>query len=191
MKKIAIFLLAFSLFLAGCATTKDASDGGFPVYVTNRIKVPLFPTEFMDGEIDLFELFEGDFSENKFSSNILFASNQKSLSLILLNSFGATIGNLFYDGKTLDFESSFFPKNFKAQYVVFDIQLAFYNADLVKKELKKHKLDFEAKKTDGENETRLLKEKGKLITEIKTENEKTTITNHLRGYTYVITNLGM
>ena len=139
------------------------------------------------------------FGENEFEADVYVIADKSQLSMSVISEFGATLAELFYDGKKLDFESSVFPKNLKAEYIVADFQFCLYDEEALKSALKKSGIDFVEyleEMPDGNSaETRILLQKGKEISKITKKYEKNLQTsanelksikyeNFLRGYSY-------
>ena len=202
MKKF--FFIFVSIFLISCATSRF--DSAFsPVYLTNSSQYALLPTEAMDGNLDGIQRMCADFGGTVFDFTVYAISDSTQLSMTILNEFGTTMGNLFYDGSNLDFDSAVFPKNLKAEYIVADFQLCFYKVDELKTALSKIGLEFENLLECGADgtcvDTRILRQKNKMISKItktyaasdensseKTESLKSIrYENFLRGYGYTLT----
>ena len=153
----------------------DVLGPQYLVYVTNRHKVPLLLPCDMNG--------------------IYFFSDQNEMQLSLLNDFGTDMGSLFYDGREVRFESAMFPKNLKAEYIVCDIQNAYYDSAALEANYKNAGLSFETERILDESgepvEVRKIFEEKKLIEEITLKNgrevQSITIRNYLRGYEYKLT----
>lgn len=194
------FLLLIPFFLVACASSRFES-GFSPVYVTNTSKYMLLPASEIESPIDTLERMEADFGGQHLEADLYVISDENQLSVTVFNEFGATMASLLYDGSTLDFESEFFPKKIKAEYIVADFQFALYNADSIKSALEKIDVDFELSSEQNLNErteTRILSKKGKIISKITktyscTENENREkllsihYENFLRGYSYLLT----
>lgn len=117
--------------------------------------------------------------------------DKKEISVCLLSTFGVDIGFLSYDGKSVKFESHFFPDSFRAEYIVADFQNAYYDFDVLKANYSAAGLSFEEKKTST-SITRTIHDGKNLIEEIEISLKKKKISrikirNHLRNYTYIIT----
>ena len=88
------------------------------------------------------------------------------------------MANLIYDGTTIDFDSTVFPKQLKPEYIVADFQFCLYDAGELKSSLKKIGVDFEesiacpANDESGTVITRTLSKKGKIISKITKIYEK-------------------
>lgn len=195
MKNKSIFLLLIPLILfASCQTTKnldkkDKSEGTAnnqpktePVYVTNTKKVYLLPPENMAGAVDNIQLLNGSFGDQTFSLLVYFQSDQKGIFMSLLNDFGTDMGNISYDGEKVDYQSSYFPANLKAEYILLDIQNAYYKVESLKSLYEKAGLIFEAEGEDGY--LRTIKNGQNLIEEIEITSNSINIKNYLRGYEY-------
>ena len=105
----------------------------------------------------------------------------------MLNDLGIEIGSIEYNGKSCVMNSSFFPKNLKAEYIVLDLQNAYADAEELKAHYKNYNLDFDetsAMINGQEAKVRTICEKGKIIEQIVLQNSNVEIKNKLRDYTY-------
>ncbi len=177
-------LFAFSAIFTSCMSSPKIPGSKIsPVYVTNSKKYYLISPQNLDSVIDSQVLLEGEFGENSFNFLSYVQADKEQISLSIFTDFGNLLGELIFDGYSVVLDSSIFPKNLKPEYIVADLQFAFYNFDAVKSSLKKINLDFQ--KTD-EN-TRVIKDGSKIIEKITKEQNVTTIQNFLRGYKYILT----
>lgn len=196
------FLLIFiSIFLVSCASSRFDSNFA-PVYVTNTSKFGILSTAEADTPLDAVQRMTAKFGEQSFDFDVYVISDPSQLSMTIFNEFGTTMASLFYDGASLEFDSSVFPKNLKAEYIVADFQFCLYRANSLKSALANIGVDFEistAKGSDGTStESRTLSKKGKIISKItksyginkKTGREEVKsiyYENFLRGYSYLLT----
>ena len=180
IKRFQIFLcvLVISLFMISCKTTKQAS-GLHPVYVTNTKKVYLLEPENFHGVYDTLQLLNGSFGGQSFSLISYTQIDAKGISLSLMNDFGADMGNVFYDGQQVIFDSAYFPKTLPGEYIICDIQNAYYDEAALQENYKNAGLRFEA-----ESSVRRIYDGNKLIEEITIIENTITIKNYLRGYEY-------
>lgn len=173
----------------------DVLGPQYLVYVTNRHKVPLLLPCDMNGSVETYQVMEGSYGNQHFSMLLYFFSDQNEMQLSLLNDFGTDMGSLFYDGREVRFESAMFPKNLKAEYIVCDIQNAYYDSAALEANYKNAGLIFETERILDESgepvEVRKIFEEKKLIEEITLKNgrevQSITIRNYLRGYEYKLT----
>jgi len=172
------------------------------VYVTNSSKYALLPVSEMDSSLDTYERMTANFGKDSFEFDVYVISDEKQLSMTVFNEFGTTIASLFYDGVSLDFNSSVFPENLKAEYIIADFQFCLYKSESLKKELSKIGLDLTIsshREKDGKSiiEKRILSKKGKKISEItkcyraEENGERGSLLsihydNILRGYSYTL-----
>lgn len=180
VKRITIILglMALPLFMISCKTTKQAS-GLHPVYVTNTKKVYLLEPENFHGVYDAIQLLNGSFGNTSFSLMSYTQIDATGISLSLMNDFGADMGNVFYDGHQVIFDSAYFPKALPGEYIICDIQNAFYDEAALRKNYESAGLRFEV-----ENGFRRIFDDKKLIEEISILENTITIKNLLRGYEY-------
>lgn len=182
------FLSSFLLILVftSCASNKISTEKKInPVYVTNSNKVYLLPAEEMDGSEDCLQLLNGVFGETSFTLMIYFQADQKGIFMSLLNDFGTDMGTLSYDGEKVVFDSAVFPQNLKAEYILLDIQNAYYKSEALQKLYESSGLTFEEEKS--ENTIRRIKNGKKIVEEITINDNSIKIENYLRGYEYNLT----
>lgn len=192
MKKhfLLISAIVLSLVFVSCASSRNAEEEVHlnKVYVTNTTKVPLLPVSAIKEELDLFQIFEGKFGHKSFPNTMLnLQSDSEGIVILMLNDLGIEIGSIEYNGKSCVMNSSFFPKNLKAEYIVLDLQNAYADAEELKAHYKNYNLDFDetsAMINGQEAKVRTICEKGKIIEQIVLQNSNVEIKNKLRDYTY-------
>ena len=110
-----------------------------------------------------------------------------------MNDFGTDMGNVSYDGERVIFNSAYFPKNLPGEYIICDIQNAFYDVAALEENYKSAGLIFEGTlilwETGTPEEIRKIYDGKKLIEEITNKDDTITIKNYLRGYEYKLTKL--
>ena len=158
----------------------------YPVHVTNARVVDLLPPEDMVSPIDALYMFTASFGTSSFYMQAFIQANEGGIFINLLNDFGSDMGTLTYTGNELSLASSVLPASLKAQYIVADIQFAYYDADAVAESLRRAGLDFIVTKDDGMELRRIMNGK-KCIEEISITSSSVSIINHLRGYEYHLT----
>ncbi len=189
MRKIpAVTAFLLLLFLCiSCATTGRKGAGELrvgPVYITDSKAVPLLIPEYMDGSLDELQLFTGSFGGQTFSSLAYIQADQSGLSIMLLNDMGMDMGILSYDGRNVSFSSPYFPKNVKAEYIVLDIQHAYYAVPaLMMLYDVAEGLSFSCENENGKEIRRVL-DGDSIVEEIVKDGDAVTITNLFRGYRY-------
>ena len=203
MKRSSNFLRIFvlSLFLISCKSTdvvktsagKITATGLRPIYITNSKKVELLLPEYADGAYDVFRILDGNFGNTSFSFLSYTQIDETGISLSLMNDFGADMGNVFYDGTKVVFDSAYFPKNLPGEYIICDIQNAFYDSAVLEENYKNAGLTFEETvimwETGTPEEIRKIFDGSKLIEEISNHDDTITIKNYLRGYEYKLTKI--
>lgn len=199
--KTFLLFLFFSLFLISCKSTgtvKKAEEKIStlrPVYITNTKKVNLLQPSAAGQVFEGLQLLNGSFGDSSFSLMSYSQIDATAISLSLMNDFGADMGNLFYDGAKVIFDSAYFPKALPGEYIICDIQNAYYDEAALRENYEKAGLEFEVWNGSGYNqaagvsETRLIKDRKKLIEEISIIDNTVTIKNYLRGYEYQLTKL--
>jgi len=177
-------VLLLAIF-ASCATVKGRSMR-YPVHVTNTRVVDLLPPRDIAFPIDALYMFTASFGTSSFYMQAFIQANESGIFINLLNDFGSDMGTLTYTGNELSLASSVLPSSLKAQYIVADIQFAYYDADAVARSLRSAGLDFTVTKDDGMELRRIMNGK-KCIEEISISSSSVSIINHLRGYEYHLT----
>lgn len=187
IKKILI-LLSTSIFLISCSTTKSIQKSEInPVYITNTKKFYLLSPENIQGNIDKVQLLQGSFGDNSFSINSYLQADSNGIFLSLFNDLGSGMGDLNYDGNGVLFDSKVFPKKLKAEYIIADLQFAYYKPESLRLSLLDLGLDFIDKVLEDGTKIRLIKNKNNIIEEIRQKDGVLTIENKLRNYKYVLT----
>ena len=180
-----ILLISILFLTISCKSTKAVQEKALrPVYITNTKKITLLPLSACTKTVDKLQLFNGAFGESAFSLLSFTQINSDSISLSLLNDFGTDMGNLFYDGTSVSFESSFLPSNLPGQYIVAEIQNAYYDEEVLQDNYSKAGLRFDCESRG----LRKIYDGKKLIEEIYISDDKVKIINYLRGYTFELIN---
>lgn len=192
MKKALLIILAFFIFVfAGCSTTKVISESNIsPIYITDLKKFYLLPPAFIEKPVEKQQLLTATFGENSISLLSYLIADEKGIFLSLFNDFGTGMGNLSYDGMNVIFESAVFPKSLKAEYILADLQFAYYSVAEINKTLKTIGMYMEVEHQNGK-ETRTIYSNSilpmlnsKTIEVIEKSSNEVVIHNILRGYEY-------
>jgi len=182
-KNLLLFSFIFSIFIFTACTTNRIEHNTNPVYVTNTNPMYILKPQSMEGIIDSYQLLNGSFGETNFTFLCYIQCDDKGINISLFNDFGTDMGYLFYDGNIVQFQSAVFPENLKAEYIILDIQNAYYSESELKEAYKAAGLSFEAQKTEN-SEVRIIKSGKKIIEMITKNGNSIKIQNSLRGYEY-------
>ena len=181
----AALLSSMIVAFASCSSVKTRSLR-YPVHVTNTRVVDLLLPHDIASPIDGLYMFTGSFSASSFYMQAFIQANEGGIFINLLNDFGSDMGTLTYTGNELSLASAVLPKSLRAQYIVADMQFAYYDADAVASSLRRAGLDFIVTKDAGMELRRIMNGK-KCIEEISVSPSSVSIVNHLRGYEYHLT----
>ena len=151
--------------------------------MTNTRVIDLLLPESFGHSVDSLFMLKGSYKKNSFYVQALMQSDEKGIFISLLNDFGIEMGTLVYTSDELLFDSAVFPKAMKAQYVIIDIQFAFYDVGAITRQLKNVGLDFVVEKSANTEVRKIMKGK-KCIEEIVKNGGEVKIVNYLRGYEY-------
>lgn len=173
--------------LSSCASKKIETSGLRPVYITNSKKVNLLNPSKACIVFDGLQALNGSFGSQSFSLLSYTQIDAKGINLSLMNDFGTDMGNLFYDGSKVIFDSAYFPKALPGEYIICDIQNAYYDKDELRKNFEAAGLKFEISTTENV-EIRKIFDGKKLIEEITVSDNEVKIQNLLRGYSYQLVN---
>ena len=197
-KKEPLIFLIFSLFLISCKTTQPVKSAAKvsscgPVYITNTKKINLLLPEYAGQVFEGLQLLNGSFGSTRFNLMSYTQIDSHGVSLSLMNDFGTDMGNLFYDGNKVIFDSAYFPKALPGEYIVCDIQNAYYDSAALEENYKNAGLIFEETmilwETGTPEDIRKIYDGKKLIEEISIHDGTVKIKNYLRGYEYELTKL--
>lgn len=206
-----VFLAFFSLFSAFFANSCSSSKIGIeknqtklsPIFVTNSKKINLLENgEFSENQekIDVVQLISGNFSDKNFEFLANLIIDNKEISLSLLSPMGADLGKVSYRDNFVNFDSGFFPKNIKAEYIIADIQNAYFPFEKLKQNFEKSGLTFsqeiqnvspqdDSKNRENKTIIRKIYDKNQLIETISVFNDIIIIENNLRNYKYILQTL--
>ena len=180
-----ILLFAILFLTTSCKSTKTVQYNELrPVYVTNTKKINLLPPENASVELDILQLFNGTFGDTDFSILSFSQIDKSKISLSLINDFGTDMGHLYYDGDHVSFKSAYLPSKLPGEYIVAEIQNAYYDEKVLQENYSKAGLKFECE-TPG---LRKIYDGKKLIEEIFISDDKVKIINYLRGYSFELVN---
>lgn len=179
--KTFIPLLITLLFFSCKSSPKTEGVAFSPVYITNSKKYYLISPENVKIPFEKQILLDADFGKNSFSCLSYLKADSEELYINLFTEFGASLGELYFNGTEVSLNSNAFPKNLKPEYIIADLQFAFYDFDEIKNSLEQINLSFE--KTEN---SKIIKDKSKIIEKITTEKNSTIIENFLRKYKYTL-----
>lgn len=187
------FIVFLSLCVTGCTSTKIITESNIsPIYITNVKKFYLLPPSDIENDVDAQQLLIANFNGNTFQMLSYLKADKKGIYLSLFNDFGTGMGNLSYDGIDVHFDSAIFPENLKAEYILADLQFAYYSVDAINETLKTIGMYMEVEKNKG-GEVRTIFSNSILpmmnsrtIEVIKKDKACTLIQNMLRGYEYFL-----
>lgn len=189
-----LFIFVLSIFMISCKSTevtrsskKITVTGLRPIYITNTKKVNLLLPEYSEGVIEALQLLNGSFGTTSFNLLSYSQVDATGISLSLMNDFEVDMGNVFFDGSRVIFDSAYFPKELPGEYIICDIQNAYYKKEILEMNYKSAGLLFEETKLSDSQEMQVIRkisDGNKLIEEITILENTITIKNFLRGYEY-------
>lgn len=215
-----LFLMIFAFSSISCSSSKiqqisqkNENSSVLPqVYITNSKKIKLLKNSEFQGNFDKIQMISGNFGTQTFEflGNLQIDSN--SLSLTILSPMGTDLGAIYFDEKGIVLDSAYFPQNLKAEYIICDIQSAYFPAESLRENFRKAGLSFTEEimnlskneknvKTDDETPQnsknfieknqiiRKIYDKNKIIEEIVISQNEIRISNKLRNYEYILINL--
>lgn len=180
-----LLLITILFLISSCKSTRAVQNTELrPVYVTNSKKINLLPPENTTVSLDILQLFNGTFGDTDFSMLSFSQIDKSEISLSLINDFGTDMGHLYYDGDHVSFKSAYLPSKLPGEYIVAEIQNAYYDEKVLQENYSKAGLKFECE-TPG---LRKIYDGKKLIEEIFISDDKVKIINYLRGYSFELIN---
>ncbi len=180
-----LLLITILFLISSCKSTRAVQNTELrPVYVTNSKKINLLPPENTTVELDILQQFNGTFGDTDFSMLSFSQIDKSEISLSLINDFGTDMGHLYYDGEHVSFKSPYLPSKLPGEYIVAEIQNAYYDEKVLQENYSKAGLKFECE-TPG---LRKIYDGKKLIEEIFISGDKVKIINYLRGYSFELIN---
>ena len=182
---LSVFII---LYFSACQTSKNLTSALNPVYVTNSKSIQLLSTENIECAKDSMQQIFGDFGGQSFSFLAYFHADKKALQLSLISAMGTDLGSLEYDGDTASFSSGMIFGKIKPEYIIADIQNAYYTSDSLKKNYEKSGIFFEEEISENGKIRKIISGKD-VVEQITISKNNVTIENFLRGYIYRITEI--
>ncbi len=183
--KVAFALILLILFAASCQSTRQARK----VFITDSIALSLLPPDAVGKAIDDYQLITGSYGEREFMAEAYLFANKERLDMTVLSTSGQTICTIVWDGVLLEFSSPYISAaKARIEYIVMDLQLALYDAALVKEIIEEAGLTY-ISEADGEDYARMIYADGGLIWQAKKEGRSLKVENTLRGYSYEVESL--
>ena len=180
-----LLLITILFLISSCKSTRAVQNTELhPVYVTNSKKINLLPPENTTVELDILQQFNGTFGDTDFSMLSFSQIDKSEISLSLINDFGTDMGHLYYDGDHVSFKSAYLPSKLPGEYIVAEIQNAYYDEKVLQENYSKAGLKFDCE-TAG---LRKIYDGKKLIEEIFISDDKVKIINYLRAYSFELVN---
>lgn len=180
-----LLLITILFLISSCKSTRAVKNTELrPVYVTNSKKINLLPPENTTVELDILQQFNGTFGDTDFSMLSFSQIDKSEISLSLINDFGTDMGHLYYDGDHVSFKSAYLPSKLPGEYIVAEIQNAYYDEKVLQENYSKAGLKFDCE-TAG---LRKIYDGKKLIEEIFISDDKVKIINYLRAYSFELVN---
>lgn len=182
---LSVFII---LYFSACQTSKNLTSALNPVYVTNSKSIRLLSTENIECTKDSMQQILGEFGGQSFSFLAYFHADEKALQLSLISAMGTDLGSLEYDGDTASFSSGMIFGKIKPEYIIADIQNAYYTSDSLKKNYEKSGIFFEEETSENGKIRKIISGKD-VVEQITISKNNVTIENFLRGYIYRITEI--
>ena len=178
--KLIILCAVLLLSLTSCRTLS--------VKMGDSSRFTLLPPSAITEPMDSYQLITGSFpGYENVAMEAWFTSDETSLTLMMFAPTGQTMGKVFYDGKDVVFESTFLPEyRIIGLYIIADMQLCFATSEAIKAEFEKSNLTLTETYSDGNLITRKIEEKNNAVYLIDYLENGISVTNSLRGYSYII-----
>lgn len=179
-------LYFFCFFLTSCNNNPHKIQTS-PVFYTDNVSVPLLAPKNFTHSIDALQHIDAQHNGKNYSMDAALQMNDSLVYLVLIGSFGTSLGEIYYAGDSISFKSSVIDaKKTKAEYIVADIQLCFYDFKILASHFREYGFFLEQKFKDGV-ETRTLYKGKEAIVSVEKNEETVSLQNLLRNYSYKIT----
>jgi hypothetical protein len=150
------------------------------------LPLALLDPSLLDAPLDLSQRIKGSYGGKTYFLDAYLKADDASLDIVGLDSMGTQLFDLSYvASKGIAFSSPVGMSNVRPEYIVADIQLAYYPFEEVRKTLAKQGLDFERAEVGG-GSLKTLSRAGKAIVTIQYAENSLRFENLLRGYSYEV-----
>lgn len=179
--KIGFLMPVCLVFIFSCASISGKSS--LYVNLTDSSKFVLLPTEGIEQDLDMPQVFSTEFRGQSYYFNAWVKANKNEIDMYFFNELGAGMGELSYRNGKANFSSNVIPKialrYLKPEYIIACFQLSFYDPVLLENSLKNSGLVLEIK--DG---NRRILNGNEVVIDIKKTRNSVELVNHFQGYAY-------
>ena len=177
------------LFPFSCATGANTSNFP-PVYLTSRAQFYLLPAAEMEQTLDCAQQITVNFDGQEFTMEAWVQADEQGIEIALFTAMGVDMGNFSFSDSGVSLDSPVFPQAFRAEYLAADFQLCYFRPAALRNSLNALKLSFELTNELDDSglplEKRMIRDRGKLIIEIRKSEKTIQYTNLLRGYGFTL-----
>ena len=183
MKRTINLIILCAILLLSLTSCRTLS-----VKMGDSSRFTLLPPSAITEPMDSYQLITGSFpGYENVAMEAWFTSDDSSLNLMMFAPTGQTMGKVFYDGKDISFESTFLPEyRIIGLYIIADMQLCFADSDTIRAEFGKSNLKLTETCSDGNLVARTIEENNNAVYLIEYQENGISVTNSLRGYSYII-----
>lgn len=157
------------------------------VYITDNNVIKLLPPSEIGEPVEYYQILTGSFlNKSEMIAEAYLTANTEVLDLLLLSTTGQTIASFAWDGEFVKFSSPFIPaSSIKPEYVLMDLQMAFYKESSIKNLIEESGLSFKYEDTSDSTIRTVMNQNKVIWTAIRAGNNLV-VNNYLRNYKYDI-----
>lgn len=176
----------FAFALVACASSVSVSGFGEKVYYSDSRYVYLLPPRAGTVSVEEEQEISGTFGERTFQAASWIRLNDSTIHVLLFGPMGNTLAELFYAEDSISFSSKWMDaKKVKPEYILADLQFCYYPARTLQRHFESAGFKF-AENRNGGTFDRTLSENGKVILKMERSENRISLWNGLRGYSYKI-----
>lgn len=156
------------------------------VYVTEEVATSLLPPDDLESAIDEYSIFSGAFNGRNMTMPTYLHADEDGVSLTFFSTLGQVLLSISYDGESVETSSSFIaPGSIVGEYVIFDIQLLYYDFSKLGSALSPNGLRFKMHEDDGGYERELYMGE-RLLWKGSISSGSISVENYVWKYSYMI-----
>ena len=169
---------------AGIDSSPESAEG--MVFLADTAPVELLSPEFIERPMDELQRVISQFGDREYAMNAYLMADVSGIRMIGMGDMGQELFELEFSSDLISLTGMAVLSGVSPEYIVMDLQLAYYQFSALEERLRASGLSFEQTEA-GSVRKRYIRYQGTDIIEITMNENELKLINHLREYEYSIT----